>query len=352
MTMTTDPMNDDPVGTLIRLAGGRPEVPAEREQRVRAAVLSHWKGAQSRRAARRRAAMSFAAAAAALLLVAVGLGVPRIRGSAEPAAGVNPAAAAEVQRIAGTVEIVSLEEGMEGPATALRPGQRVAAGSQIRTGPDGRAAISLPGGRSLRLDTATRLTVQAADLLTLEAGAVYEDSGTAPSSGAGPGLRIETHHAVFRAIGTQFEVRLGDGGARLRVREGAVEIGSLGQSLPQRAGAGEQAVVDGAGGLTLSTYDPHGPDWDWVGAVVPMMRIDGRTAREFLEWAAREKGQRLVFATPALEEAAAGTRLTGSVDSLSVDGALDAVLPACGLRSTQTPGLLSVGALRGSAPGE
>ena len=65
---------------------------------------------------------------------------------------------------------------------------------------------------------------------------------------------------------------------------------------------------------------------DWIDTVTPMFRIDGRSLKEFLDWMTRERGLRLRFVSPRAAQAAAGIRLSGSVDGMTLDQALESVL--------------------------
>jgi len=60
-------------------------------------------------------------------------------------------------------------------------------------------------------------------------------------------------------------------------------------------------------------------------------QLEGRPLTEFLAWAEREGGRPIRFADPALERANAATIVYGAIERLTVDEALDVVLPSCGL---------------------
>jgi hypothetical protein len=72
------------------------------------------------------------------------------------------------------------------------------------------------------------------------------------------------------------------------------------------------------------------------------MEIEGRPVGEFLDWIARERGLQLTFEDPALYVTAAETGLNGSIDGMSLDQALEAVLPTCGMTHHIQNGTLTV----------
>jgi hypothetical protein len=64
------------------------------------------------------------------------------------------------------------------------------------------------------------------------------------------------------------------------------------------------------------------------------LEIDGRPLKDFLNWAGRELGQPVVFASPESEAEAAKVMLSGSVAGLAPKDALAAVLSTTRLRDT------------------
>jgi ferric-dicitrate binding protein FerR (iron transport regulator) len=306
----------DRVGDLIRLAAPCAAVPREREERVRGIVRARWRSElRHRQTARRR--WWIAAAAAALLLLAV----PVLRrGAGDPAGHAPPAG--EVVALVG--DAWQREPSARGRTSALALGAHVPAGSEVATGPAGRAALRLPGGLTVRLDFDTRVRIASAGVWTFERGALYVDSPRGPASEA---IEIRTAWGTVRDVGTQFEVRLGEDRSLVRVREGIVVVRT--RAGAHEAGAGEQVEVDRGGGIARGKVSPHGAAWAWTESVTPMIDLEGTSARAFLEWASRERGLGLRFASASLAEGATRTILSGSVDGLTVEQALDVVLPTC-----------------------
>src|SRR5262245_44405896 len=230
-------ISDEKIAGLLRLTGARPAVPGDRALRVKAAVRAQWRaGIRARRRARAVAAL---AAAAALAVVA---GLMWRAGAGKPPA---QAPMARVEAVTGVATMGPMPGRPGGPGSprAIGAGHEVTVGSRIETGVDGLLALRLSSGASLRLDAGTRVAFDSLRSLTLEAGAVYVDSG-APGAPAGPAnIEIHTPAGRVREIGTQFEVRLIDAAVRLRVREGIVTVDRPAGSLEVRPG--RELRVDG-----------------------------------------------------------------------------------------------------------
>ena len=312
----------DPVAQLVRFAGARPPVPEERAARVEKRVHEAWlAGVAARRRFRR---MSWGAGLAAAAGVAVTVGLLWRHAAQPPPA---PVLVATVERVSGSVTIA----GAAGEQMPLLPGAQVFAGTPIATGADGRVALRLaaaPGhvSPSLRIDVASRASFAGSSELRLDAGAVYVDSqGGAP-------VHVRTPWAEVTERGTQFEVRVGSGGVRVRVREGSVELaGSESAGGSWQAAAGSELLLAADGRLSRATVPVHGDAWSWVQEIAPSFELEGSTLGEFLGWVGRETGWRVAWADPARATAGARTTLHGSIDGLPPEQALAAVLPTCGL---------------------
>jgi hypothetical protein len=309
----------DDVATLVRLAGKRQAVPTERAERVRHAAHAQWRREVGRRARRRRiwTAVALSATAASLAL-AIALNLIPLGDGALPGSDA-----------ATRVEVMSGEAWSRLGATPVRPlsvGDEIRPGSELSTAEAGRAALRLASGHSVRLDAATRILLLDDGSLDLVDGAVYVDSGLERAQTGV--LEIRTPLGVIEETGTQFEVRLTEGSVRVRLREGAVTLRNEDRSHHVRAGSEIELGPDGS--VIRREIAIHGPDWDWVAAVAPMLDLEGRTARGFLDWIARERGLRLVFEDISVARSAEETVLQGgALDRLRVDEALDAVLPTC-----------------------
>lgn len=311
------PPDVDPIARLLEQAGPRPAAPGEREARVQKTVRAHWRAEVDVASRRRRlawAAVSLAAAAAVAVVIGRGWWSQGIRppGPEE--------SIATLLRAEGSVHLAD--------GGLLKSGDTLAPGGEIETGPDGRAALSLSDGSSLRLDTGTRVRLAAGPVLVLDRGSVYIDSGTGQPRRAF--LEVRTRMGVVRDIGTQFEVRLREDELWVSVREGLATLARAGRSFA--APAGTRLVAGAAGGVESRALPVLGPEWDWVLAIAPEFRIEGRTLGEYLDWLSRETGWRVQFADPSIARNAPTIILHGSVAGLRPDETPPAVLPTCGLR--------------------
>lgn len=323
--------DDEAVARLLRLAGRPPRLPDPEVAPIRAAARAAWRGHLGAAAARRRRWATAAAAIAATgMLAAVGL----VYRGATPRSN-TPVAALEVRL--GEVEI-------DGVAAASSAGD-LSAGTVVRTGKRGGAALRLAGGSSLRIDGGSEVRLDTPGRVTLAAGALYVDA----RHGAGKAAPIEvaTPLGAVREVGTQFEVRLLPAttarsalgpALRVRVREGAVLVLAATEQLAARAGS--ELTVLGDGRARRAAAPAHGATWEWVQRTAPPLAIDGATLATFLEWTARETGLewRLAGAPPG---AAPGEIvLHGSIAGLTPEEALAVVLPGAGFRHRRVGGEL------------
>src|SRR6266850_8231164 len=316
---------DDPIARLIRLAGPRPPVPDERMARVRESVHARWREAATRER-RRVVVLITAPIAAGLMAVAIGAGLwlhGRVR--------VTGAPAATIVRIGGRV---LLHDG--GVAEA---GGVLASGAGLTTGPDGRAALRLDDGPSIRLDAGTDLLLLSARAVELRRGAVYIDTGRSPKGTAGHAgsvegppspIEVRTSLGRVRDVGTQFEVRLADGALRVSVREGVAALARDDRTYDVPAGT--RLRVDPGGAAQTGTVAVRGADWDWVLAVAPPFDLEGRTLGDYLDWLSRETGWKVAYAEPSIAASSGSVILHGSTSNLRPDQTPEAVLPTCGLR--------------------
>ncbi len=305
------------VSRLLHVAGRRPEMPEDLKEAARDA----WQAKVRAEAGKRRDRWTGGFLALAALLLS-GLGLVfwwSMAGSVD----------------APTVATVEALFGADHLGAGSTAGDVLTAGAAIETGAGVRAALRLAGGESVRLDSGTRLVLESATVLALERGAVYLDSG----SGAGS-LAVKTPFGTARDIGTQFEVRLAADGLRVQVREGEVHLELEGETLVAAAGA---VVTVGSDAAPLTgDVAGYGPEWSWVLEAAPSFELEGRTAREFLDWVSRETGWQLHFADAALERKTASTIAHGSIAGLTPAEAPHVVLPSSGLSFRLEAGTLVV----------
>ena len=309
----------DPIERLLKLAGSRPQPDAERKAEFKWNLHAEWHRVTARTLRRRTFAWTGAiiAAAAAVLVVAW---FPFWRSTPQA-----PASA-----VLG--RIVRAEGVVRGLATSAvsASGRPLSVGDDIRTETliettNGRAAIALDAGTSLRVDAGSRVAMVREGVVRLDQGAVYVDSGADKSR---PVL-IQTQHGDVRDIGTQFEVRTEGSALRVRVREGEVIVDRVGSALSARAG--ESLRIDQQGTYERSAVPIAGPEWEWTAAIAPQFQLEGSTVQQFLDWVGREQGWRWRFVDADTARRAAGIVTHGSLEGYTPEEALAIVLPTCGL---------------------
>lgn len=313
-----DPPSDakDDVAALLDFAGRRPQLPEAEVAPIRAAVHEAFRRQARRAAQRRRLVWGTGGSLAAALLVTIGL---MLRPPAAPEAGPAIATIATVEMRFGDVTV---------------PGNRIFVGTTLRTGDEGRAAVRLPTGESLRIDSGSAVRFDSPRLVTLEQGALYVDAN--PALPRGPGLEIATDLGSVRHVGTQFETRLLTGGGpgtatlRIRVREGAVLVRRGGES--QKVQAGGELLLPESGPPRRSEISVYGPDWSWVQRTARPFEIEGARLSDFLDWASRETGLQWQLGAPRASDPR-DVILHGSIEGLTAEEALSVVLPSSGYRS-------------------
>jgi hypothetical protein len=135
---------------------------------------------------------------------------------------------------------------------------------------------------------------------------------------------------VAREIGTQFELRLAGTSLRLRVREGTVNLDHAGRTLT--AGEGEELRLGAGERVERDVVALHGPAWEWPQAIAPTFGLEGSSLRAFLAWYSRETRYRIDTTRAPSISKGDGDLLHGSIEGLTPQEALSAVLPASGLK--------------------
>lgn len=311
-----DKADDADVAALMRAVGPRPSATAHAMAAARSAVEAEWRATVAARERRRRYTGWAAVASVAVVATALWLARPMLQ--------TEPSVVASVTRVVGSVE----QNRGDGRWTELDGAGPLTAGTRLRTTANGRAALRLESGVQLRLDSRTLVALVDAHHATLSKGAVYVDSGQ-PTGAPGPDFELETVAGTVGHLGTQYEARIVDGVLQVGVREGRVRVsGAAGQVV---GGSGERLLVTDRN-VTRLRLAPTDPAWGWIADVTPPCVIEGQTVESFLIWAARETGRTIVYASPEAARQARSVTLSGTLEGLTPDEAVHAVLSTTSLQ--------------------
>ncbi len=303
---------DDVLAMLLKAAGSRQPPPQADYEKVLGAATVAWQGQRRRR--QRRIFATLAAGIASLAILAATLLQDR-----QPAMPFPRVATTDA--VLGTAMIRAADDA---DWSWLDPAQPVPVtqGARLRTGPESAAGVLLGDGGSLRIDARSEVEFQTGGRVLLSAGAVYFDTGS--RDGAAEDLEIVTPDSRVRHLGTQFEVRRGKLGSRIRVREGRVAISTRLQDFETTAG--EELTVLAQGSVQRASIAPDDPGWEWVQAVAPAVYAEDQPLSTLLDWVSRETGRQIYFARPELESRAQRTILHGSPRRLMPMEALGVML--------------------------
>lgn len=315
---------------LIRLAGEREMPSTEAMERARSAAEASWRQALRQapaRPVRWRLWVPLACAAALGALVLM------YRGTEKPVA--VPVPVAQVVTLQGGATLQDARgEGSVTKDTAVFAGMTLATR-------EGRVAVAIPGGLSLRLDHQTRLQFDGPEHVTLLTGSLYVDSG---GLNAGPSLSVRTPAGEVSHVGTQFQVSVSGQTTQVRVREGRVALEGHGGVPPQVIAAGDGLEIRGSEEHWLRGLATYGPDWEWATQLARPLEIEDRPLAEFLAWLAREHGWQVRYGSDTLQQRMHDIRLHGSFDGLETTAMLERVALVTGVPLDVRDGVLWVGA--------
>jgi hypothetical protein len=82
----------------------------------------------------------------------------------------------------------------------------------------------------------------------------------------------------------------------------------------------------------LTELDTHDDYWDWIVPLTPAFDMSNKSLLDFLKWAARETGRDLQFESDESRMFAMRTDVHGSVEGLTPDEALAAILATTTVR--------------------
>lgn len=318
--------DDRDLAALLAAAGARVRPASGAMAEAKAAVEAEWRATVAARRRRQRTTAWAAAAGVAVAAVALWVARPWMQPGHE--------VAAEFVRVVGDVQ----QDVGDGRWTSVTATDPLASGARLRTGSEGRAALRLVDGVELRLDSRSLVIFEGPGRARLAQGAVYVDSG-APTVTVSPEFTLETPAGRVRHLGTQYEARLVNHAVRVAIREGRVEVG--GHSGTVQGTAGEQLVLE-AGRVTRTPLAPTDAAWQWIATVTPPFSVEGRSVDDFLDWVARETGRTIAYATPETARRARGVVLRGTVEGLTPDEAVVAVLSTTSLQPRVESGRILV----------
>jgi hypothetical protein len=247
---------------------------------------------------------------------------------------------ATLRKVVGQVRIIdpfdrALDAGLDGG------GRGLAAGDRVESGERSRAAFELADGTSVRMAAATVVAMVSPDRLRLERGTMYVDAKPVRRMTS---TRVETPFGTIRHVGTQFELRLVPDSLSVRVREGEVVVEGRGTKLTSLAG--EALVLTRDGEVRRTPISSSGAEWAWVATLAAPFTLEGATVPACLDWASREQGWQWEYADTSARRLAERAVLHGSIDGMTPEEVVFAVLPASGLTATRDGDRLVVSVLR------
>jgi hypothetical protein len=296
---TTGARETDLIGPLLKLAGRRPTPDPSHMATARAAAREEWARVVKRGVWR---VSLWKLSAAALIVVALGNVIWLARRPSSPSTTTRGPEVTTLQAVTGPVLVTN---SALGEPVVAHAGMRLRHGDRVETTGDSRA--------------------------------VYVDTGTGAHHTA---LRVHTAFGIVDHLGTQFEVRLRDRTLRVSVREGSVAVEHRGTRSTSHAG--ERLILAADRPVERQTIETFAADWRWTTDVASRFDLEGAAVPEFLDWATRELGMAWEYNPPDMGGRVTQIVLHGSIEGLTPDEALAAVLPTCGLTFYQERGRIIV----------
>ena len=208
-------------------------------------------------------------------------------------------------------------------------GTQIQSGDVVRTGPSSYLTLDF-AGVDVRLAPNTALETHR-DRLHLTQGQINMDIGESSSRST---LVVVTAFGEVAHTGTQFLVDVTLDAMILAVREGAVELRISRARVNYRATATSAPLVrvTRRGLIEVSDIDRHGGIWGWTDSAGPGLVVAGRSTHDALSWAARERGLRLEYLTPAARRRAAALLSAPSDHAMGAADVLELVADITYLR--------------------
>ena len=312
-------VNDgDQIGRLLKLAGRRQMPDPADMRRAREAARTEWTVVVRRRAWRGRWRLGLGAMAAALCGIAAWVSLRA------PTAPAVPADVATFHRVMGTVVVTSVE----GRRTVTGPGIRLEPGSRLEIANDSRAALVLIDGTTISFDRATVAVFDECPSRDARARRGVHRLRTAPPA---PSPRFGSKPPSVQSVIWGRNSRCVSPPRRCAFA--CVKDWWPWSAAPRSGptGAGEALVLAASGTPSRERIATTGPEWRWVHELSEPFVLEGATLQAFLDWIGREQGWRWEIADATLRARADRVVLHGSIEGLTPEEALSAVLPAAGL---------------------
>lgn len=297
---------EETIQRLLRAAGRRPELPEHTRQTWEATLRQALQGT----ADNKRRYRAIAGALSTILLLLAGYWFVSL-----PEAG-KETPFARVVNIVGAAYV-----GSENDKQLLQIDTPIDSGKLLETNENAYLAVALKDA-NIRLNSQTRLRVYRSYIELLD-GQVYVDNHSVSEA-----IVVDTPLAEIRDIGTQFTVAYNATGVVGAVREGSIQVkvGANKYNASAKPDAAQRVSVSNKKDIKKTRVSKRGAEWDWTLYVTPPFAIEGRSAYEFLSWAARELGVQLTFDTSRTQRYAQKTILHGDISNLQPDNAVEVIL--------------------------
>jgi ferric-dicitrate binding protein FerR (iron transport regulator) len=237
-------------------------------------------------------------------------------------------------------EPIAVVEAIDGILPGLQRADVVRVGQWIETGSSLRVALRFGRDSSVRIDRDSRVRALSSNVIELQSGAVYVDTGEDHSR-----FELRTPLGTARNLGTQFELRLARQALTLRVRTGVVELENHAHAISARPGT---EVTLSSLGAETRPIAPDGAEWAWARRVSPPMEMEGVPLATFLARLAREQGWTVEYGDVTLAREAERIILHGSASNLAAREAVEVAIATSGLLHRLEGGSLVV--LRADLP--
>lgn len=278
---------------LLGRADPRPMPTAADIDAARSAVHAEWRDANRLRRRRRR--ISYAVAAGLLLGIAAALTVLR------PDV-LEPVSVASIHTSSGTIYLLGEAAELE----ALADPSGLVAGQTIETASNASLGMHWHSGGSLRVDASTRVRFVSPREIAVLKGRVYFDAG----GSVGDPLRMQTPHGSVAHVGTQYMVDVGTDRLTVSVRDGRVAV--EGRFHDAEIEAGQRTTLVDSRAPQVVAIAGYGGDWQWIEATAAPLSFNGRPVSELVDWAARETGLTVNYASDSVRRTANDKLLKGA----------------------------------------